>query len=777
MDNGGGSNTGAAHIFQINPELFGTRIAELERITAIETNGLVSNSAGITSIIQGDLIYASADSTLSRLPMGAANRVLKSDGTNVVWGIDDGGSGSGTSPADVTRIANLEYSNNAIWSNLASNVDRIEALETSNVDIWSNLASNVVRIVALETNGILSNSSGITSISQGDLIYASADSTLQTLTVSATAGHVLKVAGGVPVWAAESGGPGGQWAIVNTNDIHYSSGNVGIGTNNPGAELDISGTGAVIVPNGTTAERPATVVNGMIRYNSTTGFMEAYTPQGWGGLSGDQPQSVSGISPVSVLLANTGTQVFTVTGGGFTTGSTVQLVGANGGFAAAEYTVFDTTVVSASQITFKMGVDGATGGYDKTQRPYRVKVTGQDFNVTQSSATIGFGGLSWTLPAANATLNYTSGTTTTENLVATDDLGGSDVTFSIVSGTLNGLTLASATASPATFGGSATGAATNSILFRITDNVSGATADRTFSINAVVSLLYSFSTHTFTKAGGDTRYGPQLADTITAYGNITPWNDTALFNVTTRGFQLWTVPKTGTYRIIAKGAKGGNKSTSASPNYGNTPGYGGHVYADFALTMNTKIVIIVGQQPPTSTGNYRSGSGGGATWVLKPGAYTNTDDVYLVAGGGGGAGPGHYISQQAGSADASSQGTLGGGGTSHWNNNGGGAGWTADGAPSGARGGVMPAGGAMGGTGTTHGGFGGGGSESGDSAAGGAGATGGRAAIAFNSTGTDTARGGTSYIQPDTLERISGTQMYAGSSYDNDGSVIVQYIP
>ena len=297
------------------------------------------------------------------------------------------------------------------------------------------------------------------------------------------------------------------------------------------------------------------------------------------------------------------------------------------------------------------------------------------------------------------------------------------------------------------------------------------------SIADTITQLYTFTSHTFTKAGGDTRYGPYLADTITAYGNITPWNDTALFNVTTRGFQLWTVPKTGTYRIHAKGARGGLKSTSASPNYGNTPGYGGYVYADFALTMNTKIVIIVGQQPPTSTGNYRSGSGGGATWVLKPGAYTNTDDVYLVAGGGGGAGPGHYNSGQAGSADASSQGTLGGGGTSHWNNNGGGAGWTADGAPSGARGGVMPSGGAMGGTGTTHGGFGGGGSESGDSAAGGAGATGGRAAYAYNSTGTNTARGGTSYIQPDTLERISGTTYYKGSSYDNDGSVLVQYIP
>jgi hypothetical protein len=56
------------------------------RIAALETNGIISNSSGITSIIQGDIVYASADSTLSRLPLGTANKVLKSDGTNVVWG-------------------------------------------------------------------------------------------------------------------------------------------------------------------------------------------------------------------------------------------------------------------------------------------------------------------------------------------------------------------------------------------------------------------------------------------------------------------------------------------------------------------------------------------------------------------------------------------------------------------------------------------------------------------------------------------------------------------
>ena len=284
-------------------------------------------------------------------------------------------------------------------------------------------------------------------------------------------------------------------------------------------------------------------------------------------------------------------------------------------------------------------------------------------------------------------------------------------------------------------------------------------------------VLYSFTSHTFTHCNGDSRYGPQLSDALSTYGNISPWNNTNFFNITTRGFQLWTVPKTGTYRITARGARGGQESTSGG-SYNNTPGSGGAVRADFALTINTQIVFIIGQTPPQSTGNYRSGSGGGATWVLKPGAYTNNDDVYMVAGGGGGAAPPHINGGTSGHANGSSQGTLGGGGTSHWNSNGGGAGWTADGAPSGARGGVRPAGGAMGGTGTTHGGFGGGGSESGDSAAGGAGATGGRAALRYNSTGSNTARGGTSYITTNATNR----SFLGIHGLTNGGNVYVEFI-
>lgn len=60
-----------------------------------------------------------------------------------------------------------------------------------------------------------------------------------------------------------------------------SSGNVGIGTEAPACQLDIGGTDAMKFPSGTTAQRPASPTNGMTRFNSTFGFPEVYTSEGW----------------------------------------------------------------------------------------------------------------------------------------------------------------------------------------------------------------------------------------------------------------------------------------------------------------------------------------------------------------------------------------------------------------------------------------------------------------------------------------------------------------
>lgn len=49
----------------------------------------------------------------------------------------------------------------------------------------------------------------------------------------------------------------------------------------PRSELDIEGTGAIIVPVGTTSQRPTTPVQGMIRFNSQTGKFEGYDGTNW----------------------------------------------------------------------------------------------------------------------------------------------------------------------------------------------------------------------------------------------------------------------------------------------------------------------------------------------------------------------------------------------------------------------------------------------------------------------------------------------------------------
>ncbi len=82
------------------------------------------------------------------------------------------------------------------------------------------------------------------------------------------------------------------------------NGKVGIGTNTPQAQLDVATTGtnsAVIIPRATTANRPSTPVNGMIRYNTSTAKFEGYQNGTWTDLIGSGTVTgVTGTAPVVV---------------------------------------------------------------------------------------------------------------------------------------------------------------------------------------------------------------------------------------------------------------------------------------------------------------------------------------------------------------------------------------------------------------------------------------------------------------------------------------------
>lgn len=157
---------------------------------------------------------------------------------------------------------------------------------------------------------------------------------------------------------------------------------------------------------------------------------------------------------------------------------------------------------------------------------------------------------------------------------------------------------------------------------------------RSAYISVASSDLYNFTTHTFTNASATGRNGPTLLQCQSAYNSANWTQNTNYFNVVTQGLQLWTVPKTGSYRIEAAGAAGG-KNTQVSPN--REGGYGAVVTADVNLTKNDVVVIVVGQKGGDRgagpTGNYCGGGGGGGTFVYRQSDLT----YYVVAGGGGGA--------------------------------------------------------------------------------------------------------------------------------------------
>ena len=81
------------------------------------------------------------------------------------------------------------------------------------------------------------------------------------------------------------------------------------------AQLDFksaNGVGAVVLPAGTTAQRPSGT-SGSIRYNSTTGQFEGYTTSAWGSIGGGA--TGGGNDTVFFLNANTVTANYTISTG------------------------------------------------------------------------------------------------------------------------------------------------------------------------------------------------------------------------------------------------------------------------------------------------------------------------------------------------------------------------------------------------------------------------------------------------------------------------------
>ena len=120
--------------------------------------------------------------------------------------------------------------------------------------------------------------------------------------------------------------------------------------------------------------------------------------------------------------------------------------------------------------------------------------------------------------------------------------------------------------------------------------------------------LYDFSSHTFTTCGKKTgRKGPTLSTCRQTYKPS--WvSNSSYYDMTTRGYQKWTVPETGTYRIELAGAQGASKRRS-----GNNP-KGAIVAADVPLQTGDTLLLLVGQRGNRPRGQ-NPPNGGGGTFV------------------------------------------------------------------------------------------------------------------------------------------------------------------
>ncbi len=159
--------------------------------------------------------------------------------------------------------------------------------------------------------------------------------------------------------------------------------------------------------------------------------------------------------------------------------------------------------------------------------------------------------------------------------------------------------------------------------------------------------LFTFTSHTFTTCTATGATGPTYANCTSAYSGAS-WATNYSYFSTSSGIQLWTVPRTATYRITAYGARGGNGS-----NGGTLGGQGAKAQGDVSLTQGTQIKILVGQAG--SDGSSTSAGGGGGSFVT-----TSTNSPLIVAGGGGGgAGPNSTGTKSGKDASISTSGSAG----------------------------------------------------------------------------------------------------------------------
>ena len=263
----------------------GTGAPELTYGAVVPATGTISGAGGIN--VTGIVTAASFSGDGSALT-GVGDPSALKDGSNVkVQAISTG--------ANVT--GNLAATGNVSGVNVSAsgNVTAVDGTFSGNLTVQgttTTIDTAVTSVDSLAIDGLLTTlgSVGIGTTNPGNMLEISSNGLTKGLVITkngtnaAFLGHngsgnegllTLSDAGTTKI---AFNGETGQHSYIN-------SGNLGINSTAPRTSLDIRKTDAVVVPVGTTGQRPGSAAAGMFRYNSTEGKFEGYTTQ-WGEIGG-----------------------------------------------------------------------------------------------------------------------------------------------------------------------------------------------------------------------------------------------------------------------------------------------------------------------------------------------------------------------------------------------------------------------------------------------------------------------------------------------------------
>ena len=414
--------------------------------------------------------------------------------------------------------------------------------------------------------------------------------------------------------------------------------------------LDVTGgggTGAALLPKGTTGQRPASPVTGYIRFNTTTDCYEQYTSLGWASISA--PPAITTISPTT-YSGETGTTI-TVNGANFAAGATVTFI-TNAGTA---YAASATTFVNTSQVTATTPQD-----FTLADEPLDVKVTNPNGLSTTLADSLDCGSSpSWTTASGNVFDGADDDIST--SIAATDPDSGATITY--------GATSLPAGVSINTSTGAITGSLSTPVSSATTYSFTGSATD-----NAGNANTRSFNIITRPTLATAASY-PLSGANFAMYNTAWTGSSSNLYDLGHAASTFRVPANVYAIRVLVWGCGQTN-------NGNNDSGYGGFTSAILRVTPQEYYKVIVGGGGTVGAGvggtggNGASGMGGGAAqdgndystggagsgffYAANTGGTTVTDEAtmftkgVLIAGGGAGCANG----TSGGNGNAGSTGTF-----------------------------------------------------------------------------------------------------------------------